>query len=290
MPPPFIPLSPPSFTPSRTLTLSRAFLLHLPTLPVTPSPNHRVSPPPPQTRPARSSAPNGTRGGTLPESPPQSSDELCTLLLRLAEPAYRDFAARLLPPNSAKPLLGVRLPLLRRLAQQLARDERAPQILREEGELWMEQTMLRGMLPGYLRQASCDERLRLIEDFVPSISNWSLCDSCCAGYRFARQHRERVWQHLQPYLGSREEFPARYGVVMLLDHFMQDPDWTPRIAEALLRQPAEGFYARMGVAWCGCELHLRYPELARPLLQPGGLPEASRRLALRKIRESRRSR
>lgn len=226
----------------------------------------------------------------FPETLPRSGNELRALLLSLAEPAYRDFAARLLPSNSGKPLLGVRLPLLRRLAKKLADDEHAAHLLCEQEEQWMEQTMLRGMLPGYLRQASCEERLRLIESFVPSISNWSLCDSCCAGYRFARRHRESVWHHLQPYLRSCEEFPARYGIVMLLDHFMQDADWAPRIAEALLRQTAEGYYARMGVAWCSCELHLRFPELARPLLAPGGLPEESRRLALRKIRESRRSR
>lgn len=204
----------------------------------------------------------------------------------LAEPAYRDFASRLIP--GGMPMLGVRLPALRRLARELAAGAWQEYLDAGISEQWMEQVMLRGLLPAYLRRESYETRIRLVEAYVPSARNWSLCDSCCASYRFVRERLGETYERLQPLLNSREEYPARFGVVMLLQHYLQEPAWVPEIIQALLRQPAEGYYARMAVAWCCCELHLRYPERAAELLRDGGLPEESRRMAQRKIRESRR--
>lgn len=205
----------------------------------------------------------------------------------LAEPAYRNFASRLIP--GGMPMLGVRLPALRQIARELAAGAWQDYLNSGISEHWMEQVMLRGLLPAYLRRESYETRIHLVKAYIPSANNWSLCDSCCSSYRFVREKPDETYEHLQPLLNSREEYPARFGVVMLLQHYVQKPEWTPRIIQALRQQPAKGYYARMAVAWCSCELHLRYPELASELLNDGGLPEESRRMALRKIRESRRS-
>ncbi len=211
--------------------------------------------------------------------------DIAAVLHRLSEPGYRAFAASLIPGETD--LLGVRLPQLRKLAKNAARCNWQELFTALQGEHVMEAVMLRGMLPGYAPHASLGERLEALAEFVPSIRNWSICDSCCTTYRFARQHREAVLDFLRPYLSSTQEYEARFGVVMLLNHYAAEPDWAEQVAELLPQVNAPAHYAHMAVAWCACELHLRHPEVAARWF-PRLSPEVQR-LTLRKIRESRRS-
>lgn len=212
-----------------------------------------------------------------------SMSEVRAALVAQADARYREFCAGLLPAGAR--LLGVRLPTLRSMAKRMARGGQWR--LASAPDAWMEELMLRGMLVGYApRDVSVDERLAELEGFVPLIDNWSVCDSCCITYRFARTHRERVWEWLAPYLRSELEFCARFGVVMLWAHYRQERAWAARVAAALPGVPAEAYYAAMGVAWCACELALLYPAIGEQLL-PALTPRVQK-LARRKMRESRR--
>lgn len=202
-----------------------------------------------------------------------------------AEPSYREFAASLIPGVDKARMLGVRLPRLRKLARQLAKGGLLTCPARP-GETF-EETMIRGFLPGYADHAPLHERLAALAVFIPSITNWSLCDSCCATCKFIRHHREEVWHWLQPHLNSPQEYPARFGVVTLLNHYAAEDAWAPRIASLLPHIPATAFYASMAIAWCACELIIRHPSHASHLLAPGTFTPAILSLTLRKLRESR---
>ncbi len=210
--------------------------------------------------------------------------ELTNNLHKLAEPEYRSFAAALIPGE--QDLLGVRLPALRKLAKQAASSNRKELFAALRGKHTMEFVMLRGMLPGYAKEATLAERLAELAEFIPTIRNWSICDSCCSTYRFVRRHREEVLEFLLPYLSASQEYAARFGVVMLLNHYVAESAWAERVATLLPAVSCPAYYARMAVAWCACELYLRYPDIAARLF-PRLSPEILA-LTQRKIRESRR--
>ena len=213
-----------------------------------------------------------------------TATDIITELRHLAEPEYRNFAAALIPGEQE--LWGVRLPALRRLAKKAARKDWCRIFHELKEERCMEAVMLRGMLPGYAPQATWDERLAALKDFVPSIRNWSICDSCCITYKFVREHQNAALSFLMPYLHSAGEYEARFGVVMLLDHFLTTSQQAELVAELLPQVHCSAYYARMAIAWCACELHLRYPTLAATTL-PRLHPEVQA-LTQRKIRESHR--
>lgn len=212
-----------------------------------------------------------------------TAQEILTTLHSLANEPYRRFAAGLIPRETE--LLGVRLPALRRLAKKAA----ATHWQELFGELrkyrWMEAVMLRGMLPGYAPHATLSERLAALADFIPHIRNWSICDSSCATYKFAAQHREELLAFLRPRLCSGHEYEARFAVVMLLLYYLDTPEWAHVAAELLPTVTCPAYYARMAVAWCACELTLRHPTIAAPLLPQ--LPPEVQSLTRRKLRESR---
>lgn len=220
-------------------------------------------------------------------TPDMTTAEILVKLQSQAEPKYRDFAASLIPGEAD--LLGVRLPLLRKLARRVARQENWAAIFQELGtNSLMEVVMLRGMLPGYAPNATLSERLRALAAFIPTIRNWSICDSCCATYTFAREFRAEVLDFLQPYLGSTEEYEARFAVVMLLNHYLNDSAYVAHVAKLLSLVNCRAYYADMAVAWCACELILRYPEYEAELITR--LSPDIQKLTQRKIRESHRCR
>lgn len=203
-------------------------------------------------------------------------------LEQLAEPKYRDFSARLLPPGEH--VLGVRLPALRRLARGLAARDDWRNVLCGIGTGTFEEEMIRGMVIG-CADCSLQERLQLIRDFVPRIRNWSVCDSFCAGLKFTKKNREAVWAFLQPYFHSGEEFSTRFACVMLLTYYLEeeDPERDLAVLKDLRNQP---YFAMMAAAWALSLLYIRYPEKTAGLLRPGRLDEKIRLKAIQKVLES----
>ncbi len=213
--------------------------------------------------------------------------ELRQALRTAAEPSYAAFAAKLLPDNT-HPLLGVRLPRLRSLAREIAKSERAHTFLSRPlpQQASFEEIMVQGFVIGYLSGITFAERTALLDRLIPRLDNWSLCDSCCATYRFAAEHRDASWEWLLPYTRSAAVYERRFAVVMMLDHFLADAAWASRVAGLLPTLLCGDYYADMATAWCACELCLRYPPMAEELLT--ALPAPVQKLTRRKLRESRR--
>lgn len=101
----------------------------------------------------------------------------------LADEEYRAFSSGLLP--NTEHILGVRLPLLRKISRQIAR-AKWREYLQSANEDSFEEIMLQGMVIGCVK-CSIEERLSFIQSFIPKINNWSVCDSFCASLKFTRE-------------------------------------------------------------------------------------------------------
>ncbi len=122
-------------------------------------------------------------------------------LLTLAESDYQKFSSRLLP--GTKNILGVRLPYLRKIAKQIAKQE-GLSYFDHASDSSFEELMLQGMVIGYLQQYPIEEILSLIANFVPKIDNWSTCDSFCTGLKIAKQYKKR-YGNLLPLIYHRQK-------------------------------------------------------------------------------------
>lgn len=138
-----------------------------------------------------------------------------TRLIALADEEYRQFHSKLVP--GADNILGVRLPRLRELAKQLAKGDWRGYLATAPADYY-EEVMLQGLVIGYAK-ADIDELLHYVTAFVPKITNWGICDSFCSSLKLTKKHKAQVWDFLQPYLQSRQEFELRFGIVMLLDFY-----------------------------------------------------------------------
>lgn len=214
-----------------------------------------------------------------------SPDALRTRLESLAEPAFRQFSLSLLPTLSPERLLGVRLPVLRRLAHEIVRGDWRD-YLQNASDRSFEEILLQGMVIGLIPERP-QTVFPLVETFLPKIDNWSVCDSFCTGLKLARRFPDETLAFLLPCLQDEREYTVRFGIVMLLLYFSQ-PEHTASTLALLDRVRHEGYYVRMAAAWAVSVCFAEAPDVTADYLRRSRLDNFIHHKAIQKITESRR--
>lgn len=196
--------------------------------------------------------------------------------------AYQQFQKKLIPGKEN--ILGVRMPIIRKLAREITREDWRAWLDHPAPDAWYEETLLRGIVIA-TAPMDADERFTRLAAFVPYIDNWAVCDCVCASLDLT--DRAAWWDFVQPYLHSTEEFPARFGAVLLLELF-EGADDLIRTLTALTAIPAQGYNARMGVAWALSVCGAHFPQQTLDFLAQSDLDTWTHRKALQKMLESRR--
>lgn len=204
-------------------------------------------------------------------------------LTAMKDEAYREFHSGLLP--GTENVLGVRTPDLRRLAKEICRGDWEG-FLAENDRKWYENDILQGLVTAEANM-SFDRRLELVKDFVPRINNWAVCDIFCGSLKDAKKHKKEVWAFLQPYLHSDQEYEIRFGVVMLLSHFV-DREYLKRAFAAFDAITSDAYYVRMATAWAVSIYFVHFPEETFGYLGENKLDDWTFNKALQKIVESNR--
>ena len=146
--------------------------------------------------------------------------------------------------------------------------------------------MLFGMASGY-RKASREEHAAMLDIWVPGVLSWADCDCSTSTYKWMEKDPEFWFSYLEKWLNSSREFELRFGVIALMDHFLND-----RYIDEVLRRYAdirsEDYYVRMGIAWGVATAYVKYPEKVLGLLKEKKLDIWTHNKAIQKCRESRR--
>jgi 3-methyladenine DNA glycosylase AlkD len=209
--------------------------------------------------------------------------QLQELLKKNAEPAYQRFAQALLP--GTKGILGVRIPKLRKLAQDIAKNKWRQYLEETSLPEQFEETMLRGMVIGYA-DMEIEDRLLYLTKFVPQIDNWSVCDSVCTTLKFTRQHKKQMWDYLQPYFYSDKEFLVRFAAVMALNFYIEE-SYMDSMFKIFSKIKVNAYYSDMAIAWTISICFVRYPQKTMEYLKTRDLSVSIYKKALQKICESR---
>ena len=173
-----------------------------------------------------------------------TSKDITEKLFEQQDLKYKDFTSAIMP--GSRPVIGVRLPILRKMAKEIAKGDWRT-FINVAPEDYFEEVQLKGFAMAYAK-ASYEEILPFIENHIPKINDWSLCDSFCTSLKIIEKHREEFLQFLLPYAKVDDEFKQRVVAVMLMDYYLTDDyiEQTLRILDGLKN---EKYYCKMAVAW-----------------------------------------
>ena len=213
-------------------------------------------------------------------------------LLQLAQRGNRPFTERLHPGIPG--VLGVRLPDLRRLAKSIIKQGDLARYLHEaeQGasspeEDFMEARTLHGIILGLAPVISLEEYLLHLERWVSRINSWSVCDcfSLPQAKKLLSQHSDTLWHFFLDHLQRREEYEVRFGVVALMQYFI-DEEHIEELLKQYLEVKHEGYYVRMALAWALAECYIDHPEATHPYFTAKRFAPWVHNKAIQKICES----
>ena len=202
-------------------------------------------------------------------------------LLSLAQEEYKKFSSSLIP--NCNNMIGVRIPILRELAKQISKGDWRSFLIVASDE-YFETVMLQGFVLGYI-DVDCQIRLEYIRSFVPKIDNWSVCDSACSSFKFAQKNRAEVFDFLDTYFKSKEEYELRFAIVMLQNHFIVD-EYIDSVLKILGNVNHSGYYVKMAVAWTLSICFIKYNDKTMSLICSDILDDETLKMTLQKIIES----
>ncbi len=197
------------------------------------------------------------------------------------DPAYCKFSSALIP--NIDNVLGVRIPVLRKIAKQIAKDD-WQKFLNKYEEKFMEDTMLKGMVISYLNE-DIDTVLNLTEAFVLKIDNWAVCDTFCAGLKIFKKDRKKVFKFLIPYLTSKKEYSLRFAVLVLLTYFIEK-DYIDEVLKILFNLKSSYYYVNMAIAWAVSVCYVKFPDCTLKYLENSTLDDFCHNKSISKIIES----
>lgn len=212
--------------------------------------------------------------------------ELVKRLLAEQDLKYRDFHASLLPNIDKKRIIGVRVPTMRKIAKEFvdsavkgaakaAATSRAAatktlpkdiaSFLDKLPHRYFEENQVHLFVVERIKDF--DECLRRIEQFLPYIDNWAVCDG--KSPKALLKDETRFLDRIKAWLKSREPYTVRFGVNMLMNFFLDerfdkkhlemvaavdenlfdDSDTGAARSSVNAARPTDRYYVQMVIAW-----------------------------------------
>jgi len=196
------------------------------------------------------------------------------------------FNARLLPNIDTEKIIGVRIPSLRSLAKKLFKEvpHKISTFLEDVPHFYLEENLLHSFLLEQIEYE--DELLRKVEDFLPFIDNWMVCDTLSP--KIFKKKPKNLLPKIELWLTSTHTYTVRFAINLILKFFLTNELFESKYLERVANIKSEEYYINMMIAWFFAEALFKQKEATLPFIKEKRLSNWVHNKAIQKARESRR--
>lgn len=180
-------------------------------------------------------------------------------LFALQDKKYQEFKRKLIPNIPKETIIGIRTPLLRKLAKDLAGTVQAENFRNDLPHKYDEENNLQAFLIERIRDY--EEALRETEKFLPYINNWGTCDSFCP--KIFAKHKKDLLIHIRQWLDSDQVYTMRYAMGMLMRYYLEE-EFCPEYLAWVADVHSEEYYLNMMRAWYFATALAKQPDATLP--------------------------
>lgn len=170
--------------------------------------------------------------------------EIQDTLFSMQDTKYRDFQVKLIPGSDTETMIGVRTPVLRSLAKELAKREDISVFLDDLPHKYFDENQLHAFIISAGKDY--DVAIKRVNEFLPYVDNWATCDQMSP--KIFKKHKKELLDEIKKWLKSKETYTIRFGIGMLMEHFLDD-DFDPKYPKMVAGVKSEEYYVRMMIAW-----------------------------------------
>ncbi len=158
----------------------------------------------------------------------------------MQDSGYRDFHAKLMPTVDKEKIIGVRVPLLRKLAKEVYGKSEGEEFLKKLPHEYYEEDNLHAFLVERIKDF--DTALYETERFLPYIDNWATCDMFYP--RVFKNNKDSLMPKIKEWIKSGRIYTVRYaiGLLMRMDFKRCHMDMVAGVK-------SEEYYVNMMIAW-----------------------------------------
>ncbi len=172
------------------------------------------------------------------------TQEIITSLFGLADDKYRELEIRTTPSVDADCFIGVRTPHLRVLAKELAKNADINTFLAALPHKYFEENQLHAFVISL--EKDFDKCISMVEAFLPYVDNWATCDQM--NPKVFAKHKAQLLEHITVWLASEKSYTIRFGIKMLMDHFLED-EFNIKYPKTVAKIRSDEYYVKMMQAW-----------------------------------------
>ncbi len=198
-----------------------------------------------------------------------------------SEIEYRKFNQKIIANKNIK-IIGIRVPKLKEIAKEISKGNYI-EFIKYNTHKYYEENTLHGLILGYIK---IDETglLKMLDQFIPFIDNWSTCDTVCANLK---QFKKIDINKINKYLNSSNPWSVRVGLVLLLDHYIKK-DNLNYIFNACNSIKLDDYYVKMALAWLISICYIKCPENTLKYLKNNNIDKFTLNKTISKICDSHR--
>lgn len=131
---------------------------------------------------------------------------------------YRDFQVNLIPNIDSKKIIGVRTPILRKLAKQIYLSGDYQDFLLELPHKYFEEDNIHAFVIEQIK--NYDECMKLLIEFLPYIDNWATCDMMRP--KIFKKNLDKLILDVMRMIEKNETYTIRFAIGMLMQYYLEE--------------------------------------------------------------------
>ncbi len=171
-------------------------------------------------------------------------EEIRTDLFTNQDIKYRDFQSQLIPNVAEDYFIGVRTPILRKLAKHYVKQADISTFLAELPHKYFDENQMHAFIISEIKDfEAC---IRELEIFLPYVDNWATCDQMSP--KCFKKNRKQLAPYLIKWIKADDTYTVRFAIVTLMSHFL-DEDFDESYLKLVSEVKSDEYYINMAIAW-----------------------------------------
>ena len=193
---------------------------------------------------------------------------------------YKEFNDKIVNQD-VYPTIGIRIPTLRKLAQETAKNGYLDYI--NSKHTYYEEYLIHGLVIGYAKIPFKD-KLNLLDKYIPTIHDWASVDIPVSNLKDFKKNQSEGFEYILKLLKGNE-WSIRFGLVLLLDYYIND-QYIDKVLDISLNIKNDSYYVMMANAWMLSYAYMKYKDKTIEVLKNKRLKDTVVNKAISKICDS----
>lgn len=157
---------------------------------------------------------------------------------------YKDFNASLIPTINKDCIIGVRIPIIRKMAKKYFKDQNINLFLNDLPHKYHDENLLHAFIIEQIKDY--DLLIKRLDQFLPYINNWATCDSLRP--KIFKKNLNRLEKDIIRWIKSDLTYTIRFSILVLMNYYLDD-EFDLRFLKMVINIKSEEYYVNMMISW-----------------------------------------